>query len=130
MLPAFGPNVARVNSRRRARPSCSARQEERARQLHVADERPLVGRAALLLAAIRAEAGERDDDARRIRVAVVAGALAPDEARLGTVRLEDVAGDRLVRVERDRPALAADVLADQRAAPVGRDLQAGRPAAP
>src|SRR5690606_29973858 len=70
-------------------------------------------------AAVRARA--REDDL----VLADALLLAPDEFRLAAAGEEDVPGDRAVLVPRDRPTLLADVLADERRPPVGRDLHAG-----
>src|SRR5690606_38226849 len=81
------------------------RQEERARQDDVADQRPLIAGARRGPADVGAPTREVDQHRRRIGVAVVAGALAPDERRLAARRREHVAGDRPVRVLRDRPAL-------------------------
>src|SRR5690606_2561937 len=94
---------------RRARlPTGSGREEEADRQRDVGEEGPELGRARRSAAAVAPAAGEG-------RLGAGAGGLrAPDEGGRTPVGKEDVPGRRSVGIPADRPALAADVLADER----------------
>src|SRR5690606_22165115 len=120
-----------------ARRQPAGRQEEARGQADVVAERhPLRARALARRrgARARAAAGEAELAARDVeRARRVAARRAEDEARRAAVGLVDVAGHALEHrrdaallrrlrheVERDRPALVADVLVDQEVEPVER----------
>ena len=92
------------------------RLEERAGERHVGEDAPSARRAGCPKTGIRRLAGQHE------LARAFADLFAEDEDRGTPVGEEDVAGHRVIVVLGDRPALSADVLADQCPLSVGGDL--------